>query len=505
MQFADYQNASIFRIENTSSKDDILYFKVCALVELLQFPFGLPCITINYGIVPLQIRRTEPKIASFEPREGVVLPGSHVNITVMLTEFQVKREIALSVRAVIDGLCNFSLQQRGCRIVVKFVAVRRHKTSGNFEQDWERGMRRGVMKKLVEVQNAIYASSSDEFSIDGEDDSTVGPRSLRKSSRRRPPQDREASDSSDGSSDIGMDRSQGTRGKLSNRDHSGLNNHALDAVNVRDVAYDHSVQSPSSFRYSVNSSFVSPTRISAAEDLQRSLRDLSNSLQLSGPLQTSELALQAGAAVEGASSPPRRMDVCMSVETAERPMNSPAALDSRERQIDMRDVKVVNDTESHIVAASESRLRVQQMQQTEHALRVPETPQTNEMERTYRKELFGESVHSPSPFSHNPSYFFTSSQAPGSNARADQAATRPPATWGSPVRVSKSPERKATSASSSGANQSPGSKNLKPVLRCSDWKLFEPQDIEKASIITQLDSQVCTIALILALLFFFLF
>jgi hypothetical protein len=344
-------------------------------------------------------------------------------------------------------------------------------------------MRRGVTKKLVEIQNAI-CSSSDEFSINGEDDSSLGLPAPRRSLHiRRPGLVEAAEDLSIGSSDSEMsdDANRNSRYKFR------LSNQSGDDIYIGNGGSEGNNKTPSSLGYSENSFSSQPNGVSAAEDLRRSLRELTNSLQLSGPPHPSDLgSLASGGVSAPITSPPRRIDLRMSLESSERPRDSSTALDSRERQIDMRHVKVVGEAGAHIVAASENRQRVRDSSQ-EHA--SFNGAQWTRDELIYQKEMFGEALRSPSPNSRHPPLHppSISSQVQGSASRHGEMG-RFAEPWGSPVRT-RSPVWDASHAASE-VHQSPNAKNLRPVLRCSHWKLLAPEDFESAALSNLIDAEV---------------
>ena len=90
-----------------------------------------------------RIKRSEPKVVSYEPKKGIVEPGATFKINIKLLGNNVS----------------------AARILVQLVAVKRADLSGVYADDWSIGSRSGMVSKIVDIRRKGYALVSNEDSF----------------------------------------------------------------------------------------------------------------------------------------------------------------------------------------------------------------------------------------------------------------------------------------------------------------------------------------------------
>lgn len=107
-----------FKVKNTAKDDSLLLFKV---------------------------RRSEPKLVEFSPKNGVVEPGMTQNIRIRLCDSRVT----------------------SARLLVKAVTLARTDLCAKFEESWENAVQDGTIKKVIDIKNGRFKSSisQDDLSI----------------------------------------------------------------------------------------------------------------------------------------------------------------------------------------------------------------------------------------------------------------------------------------------------------------------------------------------------
>lgn len=81
-----------------------------------------------------KIRRSEPKLIDYSPKCGVVEPGVTKNVQMKL----------------VDDNVTFA------RLLVKMVALRRSHLTSSFQDNWNLGAQKGIVKKVVDIRNKAF-------------------------------------------------------------------------------------------------------------------------------------------------------------------------------------------------------------------------------------------------------------------------------------------------------------------------------------------------------------
>lgn len=98
----------------------------------------------NSRVLLFKVRRSEPKVIDFQPKRGTVEAGKTLKVYVKL-----------------------HANALNARILVQLVTVKRDNFCDQFDTDWNTGYQRGVVKKVVFIQN--NRSSFDTLSILSQD------------------------------------------------------------------------------------------------------------------------------------------------------------------------------------------------------------------------------------------------------------------------------------------------------------------------------------------------
>lgn len=101
-------------------------------------------------VLLFKIRRSDPKVVDFQPKRGFVKAGDTVRVYLKL-----------------------HANTFNARILVQIMAVKTPKFCNKFDDDWNGGCKRGVVKKVVYVQN--NRASFDTISIPSQDFCEVKP------------------------------------------------------------------------------------------------------------------------------------------------------------------------------------------------------------------------------------------------------------------------------------------------------------------------------------------